>query len=166
MGEPALKKGAWAEIQRESLAEVRSSGAIVEELLVRHWQEISHFQDIPVEVNWPFYEQAEALDKLRTFTVRVEGELAGYAVYMVNRNPHYMSSLQSVQDVLYLAPEFRGGTRGYRLIKAADEALADEGVQCVYQHQKIAHPALGRLLQKLGYEPVEIIWVKRLDKAA
>lgn len=166
MGEPALKR-AVTQIQRETIAAVRATqgeAAHVHELLVRHWEEISHFPDIPVEVNWPFYEQAEQMDKIRTFTVRVDGELVGYSVHMVNLNPHYMSSFQAVQDVLWLAPEHRRGLLGYRLIKYADEQLAAEGVQCSYHHQKIAHPALGRLLEKMGYQPVEVIWVKRLDK--
>lgn len=151
-----------AEIKQGSLADLREERAQV--LLFRHWEEISHYPDIPLEINWPVYEAAEAGGKFRLFLVRVDGEIAGYAAYFVNHNPRYMSSLQAVQDVIFLAPEHRGGTLGYRLIAFADKALAAEGCQCVYQHQKNAHPALGRLLEAQGYEAVETIWAKRLDR--
>lgn len=166
MGEPAVKH-AHAQFQRETLAQVRASRSEaerVDELLERHWAEISHYPDIPVSVNWDFYEMADEMGKLRIFTVRIDGELVGYAVFMTNFNPHYMSSFQGVQDVLWLAPEHRRGLLGYRLIKYAEETLTAE-CQVLYHHQKIAHPALGRLLKMMGYEPVEVIWTKRLDKA-
>lgn len=147
---------------RETLAEVRCSG--VDELLHRHWQEIAHYPDIPLDVDWEAYEGAEAKGKLRAYTARADGEIIGYASYFVNHNAHYKSSLQAVQDVLYLAPEYRGGRIGFRLIRFADEQLRAEGTQAVYHHVKRAHPNLGRLLGFLGYELVDELWARRLDR--
>ena len=68
-----------------------------------------------------------------------------------------------MQDILFLLPEFRGSTVGFRLVKFCDEQLRAEGVQVVYQHVKNAHPMLGAVLSRVGYEPVETIYAKRLD---
>jgi GNAT superfamily N-acetyltransferase len=161
MADPAFKR-APTQYQRETLGAMRELG--VELLLTEHWLEISHYPDILLEVDWPAYEAAEANGKFRVFTARIDGVIVGYATFFVNRNPHYKSSLQAVQDILFLSPPYRGSTLGYRLIAFAHKALKAEGCQCEYHHQKIAHPALGRLLKKMGYEPIEIIWAKRLDR--
>lgn len=148
-------------IQRETLGELRAGG--VDVLLVRHWREIAYYQDIPLEVDYPAYEAAEALGKLRIFTVRIDGELVGYSCYFVNSNPHYKSSVQAVQDVLFLAPEYRKAAIGRTLIAYADHMLAAEGCQVTYQHSKVALP-IDALLKRQGYEFIERIWAKRHDR--
>lgn len=148
----------------ETLTQVRASG--IEELLRRHWHEVAHFPDIPLDPDWEAYEGVEAVGRLRIFTVRIEGELVGYVAYFINRNPHYKSSLQAVQDVLFLAPEHRGSRIGYQLILFADTHLEAEGVQAVYQHSKAKKELdLGPLLRSQGYELVDTLWAKRLDRA-
>jgi hypothetical protein len=77
---------------------------------------------------------------------------------------HYSTSLQAKEDVLWLAPEYRRGRIGWKFIEYCDEQLRNEGIQVVHRHEKIAHPALGRLLQKIGYTPMDTIWTKRLDR--
>ncbi len=123
---------------RESLAQVRASG--VEQLLAVHYREIAHFPDIALDPDWKKYEDIERAGRYRLFTAREGKELIGYATYIVATNPHYKSSLQAVQDVLFLRPERRGLLIGSRLIAYADRELAGEGVQVVYHHAKAAHP--------------------------
>lgn len=152
-----------AEIQfrRESLTRVRASG--VEALLERHWREIAHFQDIPLEVDWAKYEAAESAGNLRIFTARADLDLIGYGCYLVGYNGHYRSSLQAVQDVLFLVPEHRKARIGYRLIAYADQQLREEGVQAVYQHSKAAHD-MSPILKRQGYVLVDLLYAKRLDQ--
>lgn len=153
---------AMLNLTRESLASIRAGGRL-EELLERHYHEIAHFKDIALDIDWPAYEQCEALGKLRCFAARVEEDLIGYVGYLVNHNPHYKGSLQAVQDVLYLAPERRGLFAGSRLIAYADRCLAAEGVQVVYHHTKAAFP-IDSVLKRNGYELVDTLWAKRLDR--
>jgi hypothetical protein len=129
-------------------------------LLDVHWREVAHYEDIPLNPDYGFYCSSPAL---RCMTVRDDGELTGYAIYGVGRNKHYMDSVQSVQDVLFVHPKHRGFA-GKRLIRASDAMLKAEGVQVSYHHVKKAHPVLGRLLVSEGYEVVEEIYAKRLDK--
>jgi GNAT superfamily N-acetyltransferase len=148
------------EIQRETLSALRNS--VGEALLYEHWKEIAHYKDIALEVDWPLYEDFERSGKFRLFTVRMGNEVVGYAAYFVNHNPHYKSSYQAVQDVLYLAPAYRKAAIGRHLIAYADAMLRGEGVQVTYQHSKVAQP-IDALLVRQKYELIERIWAKRLD---
>lgn len=145
-------------VQREAPADVLEE---IKPLLQAHWREIAHYQDIPLQPDYDWYLTCPAL---RCFTSRNQGgRITGYVVFGVAANKHYMTSVQAVQDILFVDPRDRGGV-GRQLIRSSDAALKAEGVQVVYHHQKLAHPALGELLRGEGYEPVEVIWAKRLDK--
>lgn len=135
-----------------------------EPILRRHWREVAHYTDIPLNVDRSNYERIEQADMLRIFTARLGRTLIGYAVFLISPNAHYRYSIQAKQDVIYIAPEHRGRLAGYRLIKFADEMLRAEGAQVVYQHVKLSHPALGRILERIGYAPIETIYARRLDK--
>lgn len=138
-------------------------------LLTQHWKEIATYADIPLVVDTPAYLAAGEAGVVRCFTVRVPeervrrvGALLGYALFFVRSHMHYTGSVQAVQDVLYLHPSVRGGT-GAEFIAWCDDQLRGEGVQVVHHHAKIAHPQLGIALERLGYEPVETIYSRRLD---
>lgn len=150
-------------IGRESLADARAGAENVERLLYRHWEEIAHFKDIPLDVDWPVYETAEAAGKLRIYTVRDGGDLVGYAVYTLGQAPHYKGSLQAIQDVIFLAPEYRRGTAGIQLVAYADTMLKAEGAQVTYHHSKVRNP-IDLILRRQRYELIERIWAKRHDR--
>lgn len=132
-------------------------------LLEAHWREVAHFPDIPLDVDWEAYARAERAGALRIYTLRDFGALRGYAVYFVNNSMHYRGSFQAVQDVIYLVPELRGQIIGARFLQWCDERLAAIGVQCVYHHVKLAHD-FGGTLKRLGYEQIESVWARRLDR--
>ena len=148
--------------QREDFAEVYSEAL---PLLERHAKEIAHYQDIQLNVAVERYRLADEAGGLRVYTARTgaTGALIAYAAFFMAFNPHFKSSLQAVQDVLYVQPEWRGRMVGFRLIRFSENELRKEGVQAVYQHEKIAHPELGKLLLRMGYEAVDTIYAKRLD---
>lgn len=150
----------------ETLEQVRAAG--VEELLKRHFEEIAHYKDIPLEPDWETYALLENAGKLRIFTVRVRGELVGYCAYALMHNLHYKSSYQAKQDVLFVAPEHRNGRVGAHLILFAERHLRAETppVQVTYQHSKAcAQVDIGPLLERCGYELIDTIWAKRLDRS-
>lgn len=155
---------------RETLDAVWSE---ITPLLVKHWQEIAHYKDIALEPDWEQYLKLEELGLLRVYTAREESEeqtergenyttekLRGYAVFLVRHNPHYKSSLQANQDILFVDPEHRG--LGGQFILWCDEQLKAEGVQVVYQHVKAEHN-FGRMLERFGYKLVDLIFARRLD---
>ena len=85
--------------------------------------------------------------------------LVGYAVFFVRGNPHYKSSRQAVQDVLFLHKSARGN--GARFVAWCDHRLVEEGTEVVYHHVKAAHD-FGVMLERQGYELVDKVYAKRL----
>lgn len=133
-------------------------------LLQQHYMEIAKYHDIKLDPDVEQYKDIEDYGGLRFYTARTdEGTLVGYTAYFVRHNLHYRESLQAMQDVIFLTKEARKGLTGYKLIKFADEHLKAEGVQIVYHHVKTKLD-FGSVLERLGYEPVEMIWARRLDK--
>ena len=134
-------------------------------LLEQHWRELSNFPDIPLQVDEADYRQLAQAKKLCLITARTEGNhLVGYVVFLVSHNRHYATSRQAVQDVFYVDPAFRNHGLGRDLIDGAERTLRARGVQVVYHHVKLSHPALGHLLAKCGYARVETIFARRLDQ--
>jgi GNAT superfamily N-acetyltransferase len=132
-------------------------------LLERHWAEIAHYSDIPLDVNQRKYNGLHVLGALRVFTLRLFGELVGYAAFIVDRNLHYQGSIQALQDVVFILPKYRKTGLGRQLLETADATLRAEGVQVVYHHVKHTHD-FGPLLMDMGYESIETIYGRRLDK--
>lgn len=150
-----------ATFQRERLADLWSE---LMPLLEKHWREVAHYQDIALDPDKAAYDAIEKAGALRCFTARApDWSLIGYSVYFVRANPHYKSSVQANQDVLFLLPEHRRSRIGMQLINWCDQQLKAEGVQAVYQHVKVAHN-FGPLLERLGYEAVDVIYARRLDR--
>lgn len=144
-------------VQRELIADMLEEA---KPLTQAHWREIAHYPDIELQPDWEFYRTSPAL---RCYTAREDGALIGYAVFGVGRNKHYMGSLQAVQDIAFVHPEHRG-TAGVRMLRFAEQELRREGCQVVYHHTKKSHPLMALLLQRMGYEEVDVIYAKRLDK--
>lgn len=136
--------------------------AEIQPLLEAHWKEIAHDLTIPLEPRWDIYHAMQATGTLKTFTARAEGKLVGYAVFFLNHNMHYASSLQALQDILFITPSLRRGSLGTRLIKFAEEQLKAIGVQVVLHHVKAKHN-FGPLLERVGYSLVDLIYVKRVN---
>ncbi|MHB1098113.1 MAG: GNAT family N-acetyltransferase [Burkholderiales bacterium] len=132
-------------------------------LFEAHYKEIAHYQDIPLDINDAAYCQLEESGLLRCFTARYNGELVGYCVFVVKRNPRYQTSLQANQDILYMDKSRRGALFGKRLLDYCHARLQAEGVQVVYQHTKAARSE-GRFMELMGYELVDYIYAKRLDR--
>lgn len=131
-------------------------------LLQKHYDEIAKYKDIELSPDVDLYNEIELKGKLRCYTVRKDLELIGYAVFLVHHHLHYSKSLQAVQDVVYLDPSHRGGRTGLKLLRYAEEQLKSEGVEIVMHHVKLEHPALGVLLEYMGYEKMEIIYARKI----
>lgn len=159
--------------QRETL-----SVSLFEEmkpLLEKHFHEIAHYQDIPLDPAIDQYLALERAGALRVFTarglIRAQNEdgnweekeiLAGYCIFFVRHNLHYQGSLQASQDILFVYPAFRHAGFGSKFISFCDDELRKEGVQVAYHHVKQAHN-FGPLLERIGYQLVDLIYGRRLD---
>jgi hypothetical protein len=109
------------------------------------------------------YEALERSECPRLFTARVERQLVGYCAYFVKRNPHYKSSWQALQDLVVMLPEHREALPD--LITFAEHELRSEGVQVIYHHANASPILDGAVLERMGYEVLDHIWAKRLDRS-
>ena len=132
-------------------------------LFEAHYLEVAHYQDIPLDINEDAYRQCEEAGLLRCFTARYNGDLVGYCVFMVRPNLRYSTSIQAVQDILFVDKTKRGALIGKRLIDFCEQRLKAEGVQVVYQHAKITS-TVGRFFEAVGYTLIDGIYGKRLDQ--
>jgi GNAT superfamily N-acetyltransferase len=148
-------------VREETFAECWDDAQV---LFVQHFREISTHQDIPLSINRAFYEGAAEIGRLVIVVARDDRQLVGYAVFYVAPHPHYDGCLTAVQDVFYVDPARRGGSIGWRILGYSEEILRLRGVQVVHHHVKLAHPMLGRLLERKGYAPVETLYSRRLDQ--
>ena len=128
----------------------------------KHYDEIALYKDIPLSPDLRIYQGADERGSLRIFTARVDNNLLGYQIFFVNPNAHYKTSLQAVQDILFLDSSMRAGLNGYRFIRWCDEQLKTMGIQVVFQHVKKSHD-FGPLLMRLGYMPHDTIYSRRLN---
>jgi GNAT superfamily N-acetyltransferase len=136
-------------------------------LLDEHWREVAHYPDIPLAPRWEVYAETAARGALRIYTARVDGVLVGYSVHVVAPALHYGTTLTATEDLVFVAPPYRRSRLGWGLITFADEQLRDEGVQVAYRHVK-QKPELdfSPLLERMGYEQIDRIMGRRLDKEA
>lgn len=130
-------------------------------LLHLHWKEVAHFKDIRLNPNLKFYKDLEQAKILRVYTIRKTEKLVGYAVFFVQKDPHHQHSVQAVQDLLFLSPSLRAKLIGYRFLKWCDKQLTKEGVEVIYHGVKKSHN-FGLMLEKLGYECVDLIYARRV----
>jgi hypothetical protein len=132
-------------------------------LLEAHWQEVAHFPDQPLDPDWDSYRAIEDAGLVRAYTIRVEHELAGYALFFVRPNLHATATLTAVQDILYVTPSLRARF-GRAFIAWCDRRLHDEGVQVVCHGVPERNKNFGPLLEHLGYERINTVYARRLDQ--
>ena len=134
-------------------------------LLRAHWREVAHFKDIALEPSRPFYDAVQDSGRARFFTTRDEaGSLTGYAMFFVQPNPHYASSVQAVNDVVFLDRSMRGMT-GWKFLKYCDAQLEAEGVDAIYWHVK-AFKDFGPILERMGCALVDQIYARRVQRGS
>jgi GNAT superfamily N-acetyltransferase len=145
--------------QREKLRDVKAE---VEPLLLRHWHEIALNKDtVPLDPDWGGYFAAEDVGVICAITAREDGGLVGYMNYVLSRNLHYRSLFVAEGDIFWLAPEYRKGLTGVRMIRYAEEVLRGLGANKIVNKVKL-HFDIGILFERMGYTPIERIYAKKL----
>jgi GNAT superfamily N-acetyltransferase len=147
-------------------------------LLEDHYQEIATDKHMkPFDPDLARYQSMEDQDMLRIFTARAAPHptdnkdyfngkpvgLIGYFVTVILPGLHYQQTLMAINDIMYIMPEHRGGTVGYRLLKLATEDLKNLGADILTIHMKTEYP-FRSLLAKLGFHLTEENWEKVLNE--
>ena len=134
-----------------------------ESLLKQHWLEIANYKDkFPLEPRWDAIFQLEREGRIVLLTLRREGKLIGYSMFVLNKHLHYASMMVATNDILFVAPTERDFRLGYMLIIQSEKYLKSLKVDKVTWHMK-PHKSFAKLLEKIGgYTHEEEIYGKLL----
>lgn len=148
--------------QQETLYEIVDQ---VECLLKMHYEEVALNRDfIKLDPMWKEYATLETMGRFIVYTARENGLLVGYSAFFINKHMHYSGTTVAINDVLFLHPDHRKSTCGYRLIKFSDEMLTNRNdINKIAFHVKLSKD-WRKVLHKLGYADEEIICGKILGK--
>ena len=128
-----------------------------------HYKEVHLFPDaIPFNPSYETYEKLEELGFIETYFVRHQNEIVGYAVYMVNNNPHYYDHVYAVNDVLFVSPEHRNTGVADELIQYAEKCLVNSRKASVITYHMKLYKPFRSLMARNGYSIGEESYVKCL----
>ena len=147
-----------------SIKRERFDADLAEEILpvlAENYEETGLIHAGHLYVNVLFYITAEINGMLRAYVARGPEGIVGYCSMFVANHPHYQHTTQATQDALFVNRRFRH-LIGPRLIRYVDDCLATEGVAVVYR-QSSRHRNIGPLLERIGYEPAEVSYARRLN---
>jgi hypothetical protein len=165
----ADQRVSWHSSRRMAIARFQQERFVdwIEEalpLLRRHWHELAHYPDIPLDID----RKATRRSALRTCCASTRrawhDKLVGYAVFIVGKNGALPRLADGEAGRALRRPADRRGCSASGSCATPTRCCAPRACNVVYQHVKLAHPALGRVLEHLGYEPIETLYGRRLDK--
>jgi hypothetical protein len=117
----------------------------------------------PYDPDWDRYFALDRAGSCAVWTARsLTGVLAGYIIWLTTRGLHNVSTTFAVADLLYLAPEWREGLTGYKLLKtgiAAAQATNPDLIR-VETNDLYEHGRVGVLLKRLKFRRIGSVWQK------
>jgi len=116
----------------------------------------------PLIFDWPAYKTLEDAYRTRLFVARHEGRVVGFVLYLVSQHLHHADNLFAHCDMLGVHPDTRGSGIGRRLVEYALTFLRRQGVTHVIHMHRSMYEQTTPLFAKLGFEPVEIAYMKAL----
>lgn len=120
-----------------------------------HWDEVGQ-NKIKMQLN-PDLDKLDALNArgmLHIVIAREDGRLVGYHASIIDTLIHYKNVLAAKGDLYWLAPEYRKGATGIRLLREVEKTLKARGVQVMYDVTKL-YLDHGKIFERLGYKPIE-----------
>ena len=135
------------------------------DLLKLHYAEIAPMKDLfRLNPDLITYRKLELMGILYIITARDDGRLVGYVSLIVKEHLHYKDVLMATDDIHFLHPDYRHGRVGIEMLLFAEKQMKTLGVKVMALRAKKASghdPLYERLL---GYEAMDVVYLKRLDK--
>lgn len=133
----------------------------LERLFPEHYEELCVTKDFPANPDYDAYRRMGEAGMLRTITCRVDGELIGYIVFIVQPHLHYRDCRTAFEDLYFIKKEWRKGRLGIKLFQYAEKVLKERGVNRIIMHTKV-HLDHTRLFEYLGYKHTDKLFTKML----
>lgn len=131
-------------------------------LLPVHYDELCVTKDFPLMPDYMAYGRLCVAGMLKCIVAREDGELIGYALFIVSPHLHYSTCKTAFEDIYFLRKDKRLGRTGIRLFQFAEQALRDDGVNRIIMHTKI-HLDNSKLFEYLGYKLTDKLYTKLLS---
>ena len=110
------------------------------------------------------YERAGSLLIWTARTIKSK-TLVGYVVWITTRGLHSVETIFASANLVYLAPEWREGLTGYKLIKSAVAAIRPRvNVVTVSTNDLYEDGRMGVLLKRLKFRRTGSVWQAKGDK--
>lgn len=142
-------------------AHVENYADVIEELkplYPAHWEELAlNKEHVPLAPMYEVYDAKDAAGEIMLVTLRSAGKLAGYFIGFIGPSLHYRTCVTLNLDIFRVLPEYRDGTAGLKLFKAAQAEAKRRAVQRMIVGSK-CHKDASALFQRLGYEPLETFY--------
>ena len=123
-------------------------------LFQEYWDEIMSFKkNIVHDFSSEVYLTLEEQGKLHLTTARYGKKLVGYYMSIITPHTHYLDTIISECDLVFLKKEYRKGFAGYRLIKYTVDKLKQK-VDLI--HLSITSKRnFSPLIERLGFKFIE-----------
>jgi L-amino acid N-acyltransferase YncA len=134
----------------------------IQGLWQRHYAEVGQDKTtmfLAPDIGW--YRAVEAQGSLSVVIARSAGLIVGYQISVVRPHTHYCSILCSFEDAFYLAPEYRKGITGIKLISESLKFLKQRGVKRAYFMSSEQKPT-SKIFKYLGFVQSHTCWSKWL----
>ena len=120
---------------------------------------------MPLDIDWDRYFDMALVGILRCLTVRSAGALVGYCFICVHPSQNHRSVLSAIYDRFWLDPAWRQGRTGLQLFQEAEKMLdlSDVKLRYVSENFRATNGRLGALLKRMGFVPIEQVYLKRKD---
>lgn len=143
--------------QEESLVDCLEE---MKPLFENHWDEIAlHKDKIKLNPDYDKYLLMDKLGMLHVMTARDDGKIVGYFISFIQPHMHYKDTVFAMNDILFIHPDYRKGSIGFKLFKKAEESLKGIGVDVVLIHAKVKND-FKPLMDKLGFNRAEYSYSK------
>ncbi len=131
-----------------------------------HYEEVAPMKDInKMAPDWANYREMQDMGQLIFLTARNhDGEMVGYMVVVVRPHLHYRRTKVAIDDLHYLAPEYRGAGWGKKMISFAEQQAAKKGAK-VFSMRCKAESNHGYIFESLGYKLTDLVYLKDLTDA-
>ena len=119
---------------------------------------------LPYAPDWDTYLAYERAGSVIAWTARtIESKtLVGYVIWLTTRGLHSVETIFASADLVYLAPEWREGMTGYKLIKSAVAAIRPKvNIVKIETNDLYEGGRMGVLLKRLGFERIGSVYVQR-----
>lgn len=135
-----------------------------QELIPIHYEELSLDKDrVKIGIDCDRYLNMEAAGMLHIVTVRLsDGKMVGYYIAMILPHMHYKDAgLMAYTDMYFIAPEYRIGGAGAKMMVFVEETLRRREVMKVYITTKLKLD-LSPVFEALGWKATDKVFTKFL----